>query len=475
MRKKTMIKITAFILTMSFLVVSAGCGKSGAIETQDVKNGNDGGTETVKIKEETKPIDKAKLLAAAEYPAQVLRPAADDWSEEGQQKYELWRQSKQHDDLVSYTEEVRKFYNLFSDAIADRTEDGNVIYSPVNIYLALAMLAEITGGETQQEVLDALGTDAESLAEVARAIFFSNFSDDGVVTSKIANSLWLRNDMSYKLDKINELKEKYYASSFSGEMGSLEYNSMIQNWINENTGNLLQEAAAGVEFDPATVLALASTIYFKAPWLEEFSEAATDKQVFHGQKGDKEVDFLHSEKSGTVYRGDGYTAYQKAFNENGGMMFILPDEGTSVSELFKSKKYEALLFGNLYQGEENQMFSSKRGNVRFSVPKFDVEDSFEIIEALKAMGIKSVTSPNTSDFEPISDTKGIYLDSALHAARVKIDEEGVEAAAFTVLMMKNTAFIQPEIIDFTVDRPFIFVITDENQVPTFVGVVNDVE
>ncbi len=470
-----MIKITAFILTMSFLVVSAGCGKSGAIETQDVKNGNDGGTETVKIKEETKPIDKAKLLAAAEYPAQVLRPAADDWSEEAQQKYELWMQSRQHDDLVSYTEEVRRFCDLFADAIADRTEEGNAIYSPVNIYLALAMLAEVTDGDSRAEILNALGTDAASLSEVARAIFFTNFSDDGVVTSKIANSLWLSNGMSYKLDKINELKEKYYASSFSGEMGSPEYNSMIQKWINDNTGNLLQEAASRVEFDPATILALASTIYFKAPWLEEFSESATDKQVFHGQKGDKEVDFLHSEKSGTVYKGDGFTAYQKAFNENGGMMFILPAEGTSVPELFKSKKYESLLFGDIYQGEENRVISAKRGNVRFSVPKFDVQDSFEIIDALKAMGIRSVTSPSTSDFSPVSDTSDIYLDSALHAARVKIDEEGVEAAAFTVLMMKNTAFLQPEIIDFTVDRPFIFVITDENQVPTFVGVVNDVE
>ncbi|MBP5250750.1 MAG: serpin family protein, partial [Lachnospiraceae bacterium] len=80
-----------------------------------------------------------------------------------------------------------------------------------------------------------------------------------------------------------------------------------------------------------------------------------------------------------------------------------------------------------------------------------------------------------ADFSPIMDIPDVSLDEAIHAARVKIDEEGVEAAAFTVMMMKNTAVMVPQIIDFTVDRPFHFVMTDQNGVPTFVGTVNNIE
>jgi hypothetical protein len=40
---------------------------------------------------------------------------------------------------------------------AERGE--NTVYSPVNLYLALAMLSEATSGDTRKEVLDLVGTD----------------------------------------------------------------------------------------------------------------------------------------------------------------------------------------------------------------------------------------------------------------------------------------------------------------------------
>ena len=67
---------------------------------------------------------------------------------------------------------------------------------------------------------------------------------------------------------VNALAEHYYASTFEGEMGSADYNRALQDWINEQTDNLLKEQAGALEFDPNTVLALASTICFKARWYD---------------------------------------------------------------------------------------------------------------------------------------------------------------------------------------------------------------
>ena len=54
-----------------------------------------------------------------------------------------------------------------------------------------------------------------------------------------------------------------------------------------------------------------------------------------------------------------------------------------------------------------------------------------------------------------------------------IDEEGCTAAAFTAITSDGSA--APEnIIDFKLDRPFIFVITADNSTPLFVGIVNNV-
>ncbi len=58
--------------------------------------------------------------------------------------------------------------------------------------------------------------------------------------------------------------------------------------------------------------------------------------------------------------------------------------------------------------------------------------------------------------------------------RVTVDEEGVSAAAYTVMMADAGGAMPPEKeVDFILDRPFLFVITGNDGLPLFTGVVND--
>ena len=87
-----------------------------------------------------------------------------------------------------------------------------------------------------------------------------------------------------------------------------------------------------------------------------------------------------------------------------------------------------------------------------------------------------VFSPAAADFSPaIQDADGVYLSRADHAARVTVDEEGVTAAAYTVMMEAGAAEPPDEEIDFTLDRPFVFAITARSGLPLFVGIVNTPE
>ena len=109
-----------------------------------------------------------------------------------------------------------------------------------------------------------------------------------------------------------------------------------------------------------------------------------------------------------------------------------------------------------------------------SVPKFDVSSQFDLREGLAALGITDVTDFDKADFSPLTDAQQeIALTQASHAVRVAIDEEGVTAAAYTVMMAAGAAMPPEEEIDFTLDRPFLFVITSPDNLPMFVGVVND--
>ena len=354
-------------------------------------------------------------------------------------------------------------------ALMQNAGKENRVCSPLNIYMALSMLAAVTGGETRQQILDALGAESlDALQKQAAQLWAENSWDDGLVTSTLANSIWLRDGYNYNSETLQKLGEDFYASAFSGEMGSDAYNNILRDWINEHTGNLLTEQAGKLELNADTVLALVSTLYYSASWHDKFSSAATTQDVFHAPNGDVSTDFLHSSDSNTVYYGDGFSAIGLSLENSGRMWLLKPDEGVDAAELLQNEDTLGFLLAN---GEWSQ---TQRAIVNLSLPKFDVSSDLDILDTLAQLGMTDVLDGIKSDFTPLTAANdSLALTQAKHAARVKIDEDGCEAAAYTVLGVEATAMLGPEEeIDFTLDKPFVFAITGIDGLPLFVGLVN---
>ena len=347
--------------------------------------------------------------------------------------------------------------------------EENAALSPVNIYMALAMLAELTDGESRGQLLDLIGAqDIEAVRGQAQAIWRACSMDVEEIQSVLASSVWLRDDLGYVQETMDTLANTYYASSYRGEMGSAEIDRAIQSWLNEQTRGLLEEQAATIETNPLTVLLLATTIYYSAQWTDEFNEERNYTDVFHAPSGDVDAEYMYSGRFMDYYSGEGWGAVRLSLRGGNGMWFILPDEGVSVDALLENEEVTRLMVS----GPEGQ--ANEYVKVYFSVPKFDISAQLDLIGGLKELGITDVFDPEVSDFTPMTtDADEICVTTATHAARVKIDEEGVEAAAFTVLEPGDTAPMPPEReIYFTLDRPFLFAISSRDGLPLFTGVVN---
>ena len=79
---------------------------------------------------------------------------------------------------------------------------------------------------------------------------------------------------------------------------------------------------------------------------------------------------------------------------------------------------------------------------------------------------------HSSDFSPSVRSEMPITAAAIHQdTRVKIDEEGVSAASYIEIVGAGAAEPPDEIIDFILDRPFVFAIV-KNRIPLFVGPVN---
>lgn len=352
---------------------------------------------------------------------------------------------------------------------SDRTAGQNRVISPINLYFALAMLTEVTDTTSRSALLDLLGADSvDVLREQSASVWTANYIDDGTSATRLASSLWLANNVPFRRTTLDHLADHYYTSAFQGKMGSDEMNESLRCWLNAQTGGLLEEQTGGLSFSPNTILALATTIYYDAQWEEPFDEKNTSDGVFHAAAGDVIVPFMHKEAAAHhLFRCEGYTALRMSFGLSGGsMLLVLPDEGVTPDDLFAREDVYTMIRGGWGKREMSL--------VNLSMPRFDVTADLDLTEGLSALGLGELFDPSAADFSPITTDEALAdelcLTQARHAIRVKADEEGCRAAAYTFVIVG--AMGGPiEIVDFILDRPFIFVITSDTGAPLFAGVV----
>lgn len=410
------------------------------------------------------------LTAAPEYPQMPQRPRMEDYPEYSQEFYDAqrqWQQERQQYLTVS-PENAHDLDPFMEKAIAQFLGgDSNQVCAPLNIYFALAMLAETGGGSTRQQVLDLLGhSSMDSLRSQVNQLWRAHYCNDGQTVSLMANSLWLDAQHSFVQETLNTLATDHYASVFTGDLGTPDMDKQLAHWLDSQTGGLLTEYTENIKLDPATVFCLASTAYFSADWEDSFYEGATAPAVFHGEDRDVTTDFMNTIfLEHTYYEGEGFAAVQLPLSGGHRMWLILPDEDSSPKAVLDQGNYYDLI-------SQPKNWDQKRSvTLALSMPKFDVSHEQDLIPGLKAMGITDACSPELADYSPICN-ESLYLSKAQHAARVSVDEDGVIAAAYTLMAFDTSGIPQKlEEIDFTLDRPFLFAITGQDDLPLFAGTV----
>lgn len=363
---------------------------------------------------------------------------------------------------------------FFTDSIRRILADGtgsNYAYSPINLYMALSLAAELTGGDEQ--ILQALNsTDLTSLRTQANEIWNACYLDSGNQTL-LASSLWLDKELEYNQSIMDTLATNYYTSVYQGNLGSDSTNKAIAAWLDKQTGGMLKDHTKGITLDPDTLLALYSTVYYQAKWNEKFSAGRNTTGTFHALAGDTTCTFMNKkEMQAYYYAGADFGAVSLGLKDASRMWLILPDEGLGIEDVLTSGAYlEYVLPGGteLVEGEDYKYMK-----VNLSLPKFDIQANSDLKPALQDMGITNVFDPAADCLSgAVSWDLPTFFTNVNQATRVAIDEKGVTAASYIEIPGAGAAMPPEEVIDFILDRPFLFVITNCYHLPLFAGVVND--
>lgn len=365
---------------------------------------------------------------------------------------------------------LRYFCAKHLDAFLTTQQTKNQTCSPISLYLALTILAEITDEHTRAQILSILGVpDIDSLRTSTRDLLRGDECSQDADACQLASALWLSDQFSYQQTILETLKEWYDTDHFRGTMGSEQFNQTFQTWLNQQTGSMLQESVKALQFDANTVLALNTTAFYQTKWRHEFHVEDTVQDLFYSPNGKMYCDFISQSDIDDLYWGERFSAIMQPLDDGGKMWFFLPDKGVSVESLWSDQEVQRLVRAPWGWAK------SKRMRVNRFIPKFDIQTDLDLKPIFQSLGLnlQSLGLDDLVRSQHNSEKIPVEVSQAKHAARVMIDEKGCTAAAFTHISMVDSATMPEELteLDFVLNRPFLFVLTRRDDMPLFVGIV----
>jgi serpin B len=357
-------------------------------------------------------------------------------------------------------------------ALRRNENEGNVLYSPYSISVALAMTYAGARGETAQQMADTL----EFLLEQDRLHPAFNWLDAELASRgegaqgkdgegfklNVVNAIWGQKDYSFLPTFLDVLAENYGAGlrilDFINE--TEQSRLTINEWVSDQTEGRIKDLIPQGAIDALTRLVLTNAIYFNAAWEYPFDDKVTANGPFYLLDGGQVTVPMMKQTEGFGYTdGEGYQAVELPYDgDELSMVIMLPEDG----------QFEVFEEGLQADKVSDIINGLQPAEVALTMPQFEFASEFSLKDTLADMGMP-VAFSDAADFSGMTGSPELFVSDVIHKAFVSVDEAGTEAAAATAVPMELTAIPEPVVV-ITVDHPFIFLIRDiETGAILFVG------
>ena len=380
-------------------------------------------------------------------------------------------------DHVVIPQEVADANNSFAVdfyKIASADDSGNIFFSPTSMYVAFGALYEGAMEKTASQMTGVFGfePDTQVRHNMMSKTLASINRDDPHTTLDMANSLWVAELYDVYESYIDTLRDVYFAHTenlnYIDNVGSAK---IINQWISDNTNDKITKAVDPGDFSPLTLATIVNAVYFKGTWTTQFPEEHTKAMDFWTGSEVTSADFMGFETP-MVFNyahSDGAQVLQLPYKgDRLSMIVILPDDRDNIKDFEESLSTEMI---RKWQGD------LKETEVEVLIPKFEMKIRYGLVKPLTDMGMGDVFDSYLANLRGMADVSklpgNIYVSNAIHEAYVKVNEEGSEAAAVTVIIV-TTESESPPIPRFVADHPFTFIIQDdESGTILFMGKISD--
>ncbi|WP_345373545.1 serpin family protein [Algivirga pacifica] len=335
-------------------------------------------------------------------------------------------------------------------------ENQNVLISPYSAAVALGMTANGAINETQQQILNTIGTNnlsIETSNESQQSLANLLKDADPSIDFLQANSIW-SNDQYTINPSFHTTVQHYFdaeakALDFSdGEKAKREINRWVENKTNDKIKDLIKDVTTD------HVMFLVNAIYFKADWTTEFDKDATYMGTFYKEDGSTSstkmltadnYPFYVSHKEGMMY-------YQLPYgNEQYRLSILMPTDGKSLQELAEMLTKEDLEYLNNNVTMQSQTLH---------LPLFEIEYEKQLNKVLSKLGMPLPFSQDAAEFDQlVLGNHQLFISEVIQKTYMKVDEVGTEAAAATAVEIWTLSATEPTT---AINRPFLFFISEQH-------------
>lgn len=327
----------------------------------------------------------------------------------------------------------------------------NWLVSPFSLQCALGMLSNGAAEDTRDEILHTLGLSQYSQEEVNayfKKLIEGLHTVNSAITVKTANSVWGNAGVPLKEDFQKTNIENYAATVSQLDFSDPSAVDKINAWCNQTTEGLIP--AILDEVNPTATVYLLNSLYFKARWESEFSPEKTQEGNFTTSSGKViKAHFMQAKRMAAYVKNEWFTSTSLSYqNDSYAIRLILPQPEISIDQVLQA----------LSESDGNLWKNVVLADINLKMPRFTLENKMNLIPALQALGMKKAFT-NEADFSSMSDI-ATYISLVQQATRLKVDEEGSEGAAVTVIEGDLMSPLPEEKVDFFLDRSFLFQIIE---------------
>ena len=222
-----------------------------------------------------------------------------------------------------------------------QTQNGNLVFSPYSISLALAMTYAGARNQTESQMAQTMQfTLPQDKLHPAFNALELELANEGKAHGNngqpmqinIANAIWAEQTYPIQQTYLDLIAKNYgagiqladFIKNFDPARGQ------INSWVSNQTKNKINDLLGPGSVNSSTRMVLVNAIYFKADWAVLFDANNTNNSTFNLLDGSQtQVKMMNNSDLTLSYiKGNGYQAVELPYNGNTAAMdIIMPDEG----------------------------------------------------------------------------------------------------------------------------------------------------